>query len=106
MRANYWIVFKGPAKIVAFAALSIPIVWFCAQLPPEAWEGGRRRRFSSLPLVMVISWIVGWFMVWFVKAEDTHVLAPFDFQGLTRVIGAFLIVLGFGIAVLFYLTFF
>jgi hypothetical protein len=108
MRARYWLDFRETTKVVAFAALTIAIVWFCAALPAEAWKTSRGIRgggFPPLPLVMLISWIAGWFLVLFVKAEDTRVLAPFDFQTLTRLTGAGLIMVGFCIGVLFCLAF-
>lgn len=50
------------------------------------------RRITSLGVWMSFGWIGGWFLMLFVRAEDLHLMAPFDFQGLNRVIAGLMII--------------
>ena len=66
---------------------------------------GRPRRTLNLPVLMFASWIGGWFLLLFVRGEDLHVLAPFDYQALIRVLAVALICVAVAITGFFALSF-
>lgn len=100
MSPHYWIEFRGRKKIALFAAAVILFLGFCLILPAEvrsmAFQGPRR--ITSLGAWMSFGWVGGWFLRLFVRAEDLHLSAPFDFQGLSRVIAALMICMALLIA--------
>jgi hypothetical protein len=94
MSPHYWIEFRSVKKIALFVCLVglVAIFWFV--LPADAKEvvmRPRRRGIWSLPAMMTVGWIAGWFLLCFVRAEDLHVAAPFNFEALNRVIALALI---------------
>jgi hypothetical protein len=109
MSPRYWIEFRSPARIALFAAAIALIAIFWSVLPDEvkAIAFSRvPRRVPSLPRMMFTGWVGGWFLLLFVRGEDLHVMAPFDFQGLARVIAVAMICGALAIVGFFSIAFF
>jgi hypothetical protein len=104
MKLRWWIEISGKKKLLVFALVILAIAVFCTYLPAEAWRV-RRRQLIPFPITMSLAWIAGWFLLFFVRAEDLHILAPFDYQGATRVLGILLIASGAVSAGLLYMTY-
>lgn len=93
MSPHYWIEFRGRRKIALFVVMAALLAAFCFILPPEirSMAFHSPRHITSLGGWMTIGWLGGWFLMLFVRAEDLHLMAPFDFQGLNRVIAGLMI---------------
>jgi len=107
MIPHYWIE-VGAKKIAVFALAVVFIATFWSILPSELRaEMGRHhpRGIANLPFMMFVGWLGGWFMLLFVRAEDLHVTAPIDIQGLVRLIAGAMIVGALAIAGFFSIAF-
>lgn len=93
MSPHYWVEF--PAKKVAlFSVVTVAIVGFWTTMPPDVQKElfhFRGRFIGNPPFVMFVTWLGGWFVLLFVRAEDVHVTAPVDIQAWCRVVGAVLV---------------
>jgi len=90
MKAHYWIEFRGVKQAVIFICALALLAIFWGVLPDNITRMTSRRLYGRhivIPVVMIIAWIGGWFTLLFVRAEDLHITAPFDYQLLCRVIG-------------------
>jgi hypothetical protein len=107
MSPRYWVEFRSTKRITLFAVTIVLIAIFWSALPADlkaaAFRG--RRRVFTLGELMFIGWIGGWFLLLFVRGEDLHQNAPFDFQALSRVIALAMIVASLAIAAFFSLAF-
>ena len=109
MSPHFWIEIRSVKKITLFvvAVVLIAVFWFV--LPAEIKEVAfrrYRRGVASLPVMMFIGWVGGWFLLLFVRGEDLHVTAPFDFQALSHVIAVAMICASLVIAGFLSLSFF
>jgi len=87
MKAHYWIEFRGAKQVVLFICAIVLIAVFWGMLPDEITRMTSRRsyrRHNFVPVLMFMGWIGGWFTLLFVRAEDLHITAPFDYQLLCR----------------------
>jgi len=109
MSPHYWIEFRGVRKIALFGLMVVLLAIFWSLLPAElraaAWRR-HHRGVPQLPALMFAGWVGGWFLLLFVRGEDLHVMAPFDFQALVRVIALALIAAALAIVGFFSLAFF
>lgn len=108
MSPHYWIEIRSVKKIGLFVLAVVSIAIFWSLLPAEIKEAAfrrNRRGVASLPVMMFIGWVGGWFLLLFVRGEDLHVTAPFDFQALSRVIAVAMICASLAIAGFFSLSF-
>jgi hypothetical protein len=109
MLPRYWIEFRGAKKIALFALalLAIALFWFAlpADIQKELFVR-HGRRVVSLPLLMFMCWVGGWFIFLFVRGEDLHVTAPVDVQRWCRVVGGLMIAGSLLIAGFFSIAFF
>jgi hypothetical protein len=109
MSPHYWIEVRSMKKMAVFVAAVIAVAIFWSVLPTEIKEESLRRSsrgVANLPVVMFIGWIGGWFLLLFVRAEDLHITAPFDFQGMTRITAVAMIGVSLLIGGFFSLSFF
>lgn len=108
MSARHWLEFGSVNEVALFAIIFLAIIVFWALLPTEVKDvalGSSRRfgraRWLSLPAFMFVGWIGGWFLLLFVRVEDLHVMAPFDYQKLYRLIAVMLILAALAAAAFF-----
>jgi hypothetical protein len=109
MSPHYWIEWRRPKKVALFVCLIAVLVIFWMVLPAEAKAvvmHPRRRGIWSLPAMMTVGWIAVWFLLFFVRAEDQHVTAPFNFEALNRAIALAMIGAAIAIAAFLSLSFF
>jgi hypothetical protein len=107
MSPRYWIEIRNPKKIALFAVAIVVIAIFWSVLPQDIKSAASRhyRRGVSLAELMFTGWVGGWFLLLFVRGEDLHITAPFNFQALTRVIAVAMICASLAIAGFFSLSF-
>ncbi|MCF3650679.1 hypothetical protein, partial [Synoicihabitans lomoniglobus] len=94
MSPHYWIDVRSKRRLLVFTVATALIVGFWSVLPEEiraSLSHARGRWITNLPFFMFFGWIGGWFILLFVRGEDLHITAPFDFQGFTRLVAGALI---------------
>jgi hypothetical protein len=112
MNARYWVEFRGSKKVALFVVAIVALAAFWQTTVQPVLDDLLRthgslsisraaRRVASSSIVMCVTWIAGWFLALFVRAEDQHVVAPFDFQAVVRLIGGFFVMCALAIAAFF-----
>lgn len=101
MTPHYWIDMRSVTRVAVFVIAVGLIITFWIALPAEVKSLAlrpQRRGVLSLPAMMFVGWLGGWFLLLFVRAEDLHVITPFNYQALNRVIAVLLIASALGVA--------
>jgi uncharacterized membrane protein YeaQ/YmgE (transglycosylase-associated protein family) len=107
MVPHYWIDLHHKKKIALFILAAALLAEFWYILPDELKTTFNRgsRGSGSLPAMMVMGWLGGWFTLLFVRGEDTNVITPFAFQSLICAIAGAMIAVALAIAGFFSIAF-
>ena len=108
MSPHYWLEFrvKKVAVFIAAVGLIVAFWWIMRAEIQEELFRYRGRRIANLPFLMFLTWLTGWFLILFVRAEDLQIAAPADIQAWCRAVGVLLILASLLIAGFFSLALF